>query len=756
VRGWVAATLSGVLAFSAAAGAVSLTTAPAVAAVDTTSVKPSPTTIAVADNHSAFLDASGRPWAFGDNTFGQLTDAVGAEGTAVPTLMSGLPAGVTGISIAPGDFATLVVGSDGRVYATGRNQSSSLTGVGQLDTLTPMTGLPPTVSAIDAASGTGRSIVLGDDGVLYGVGTAQVASLPGVPGSVTTLWPMTALPNGDVPASVYAGYHNFAVIAADGSVYGTGYNGSGQLTGTGPASSWTEFAGLPPGYVATSVALGVEHSAVLLGDGSLWSSGNNGFGQFGQVSAGSATPVQAPGVPGLVGISAYQATGHATMAVAADGTVYGAGYNAGGLGNLSSPVTSFTAVPEASPLGTVTEVALGGGHSLVRDSAGVIHATGAGNPAGGTKSTLALVVGQPLTATADAAIEGDPYVGEQLSANGATWAPAVGTSSWQWHRDGDPIAGADQATYTVTGADLGAALTVTETRSQVGFLAGTSTSAPTVTVTDPPLTSTGGAVAISGTATVGETISATSDIAWSAAPDAVTYQWMRGTTPVGAPTTAPQDRVLAAGDVGATITLVVRATKTGYVDGVATSNAVGPVAPGTFASTPQPWVSGPGRVGSTLTSTVPAATPSATTTTRTWLRDGVAIPGATGASYTLTRADAGRRVAVRVQVARAGYLTPAPTISSPVPVAAVNTKAPSFRGKAVVGRKLRASRGTWFGAGYTYSVQWLRNGKAIRGATAKTYVLTAKDMGKRISLRVVATKPGFATVRKVSAARTVS
>jgi hypothetical protein len=236
----------------------------------------------------------------------------------------------------------------------------------------------------------------------------------------------------------------------------------------------------------------------------------------------------------------------------------------------------------------------------------------------------------------------------------------------------------------------------------------------------------------------------------------VTYQWMRGASPVGAPTTAPQDRVLVAADLGATLTLVVRATRSGYVDGVVTSNALGPVAPGAFASTPTPAVSGTGRVGSRLTATVPASVPAATTTTRTWLRDGVAIPGANGPTYTLTRADAGRRVAVRVQVELAGYATPAPTTSSSVPVAAANTKRPSFRGAAEVGRKLRASRGTWFGAGYTYTVQWLRNGKAIRKATGRSYVLTARDEGTKISLRVVATKPGFPTVRRNSAARAVS
>ena len=111
---------------------------------------------------------------------------------------------------------------------------------------------------------------------------------------------------------------------------------------------------------------------------------------------------------------------------------------------------------------------------------------------------------------------------------------------------------------------------------------------------------------------------------------------------------------------------------------------------------------------------------------------------------------------MRVQVTRPGYTTPAPRTSATTAVAAVCAKAPVVRGRAEVGSKLKASRGTWFGAGYAYTFQWLRNGKAIKKAKAKTYVLTARDEGKRISVRVVATKPGFPTVRRDSAATKVS
>ena len=53
-----------------------------------------------------------------------------------------------------------------------------------------------------------------------------------------------------------------------------------------------------------------------------------------------------------------------------------------------------------------------------------------------------------------------------------------------------------------------------------------------------------------------------------------------------------------------------------------------------------------------------------------------------------------------------------------------------------VGATLTAKVGTWTPASATTSVQWLRNGTAISGATGTTYTLTAADAGKRVAARV--------------------
>ena len=57
-------------------------------------------------------------------------------------------------------------------------------------------------------------------------------------------------------------------------------------------------------------------------------------------------------------------------------------------------------------------------------------------------------------------VTGTPAVGETLTAQVSAWSPAA-SFSYQWTRDGSPISGATEATYTVVAADAGAEIAVT-------------------------------------------------------------------------------------------------------------------------------------------------------------------------------------------------------------------------------------------------------------------------------------------------------
>lgn len=72
--------------------------------------------------------------------------------------------------------------------------------------------------------------------------------------------------------------------------------------------------------------------------------------------------------------------------------------------------------------------------------------------------------------------------------------------------------------------------------------------------------------------------------------------------------------------------------------------------------------------------------------------------------------------------------------------APANTVAPAITGTTEVGETLTTTNGTWTGTpAPTFTRQWYRDGVAIAGATALTYVLVADDLGAMIDVVVTAT-----------------
>ena len=73
----------------------------------------------------------------------------------------------------------------------------------------------------------------------------------------------------------------------------------------------------------------------------------------------------------------------------------------------------------------------------------------------------------------------------------------------------------------------------------------------------------------------------------------------------------------------------------------------------------------------------------------------------------------------------------------------INGPLPEISGTATEGSTLTASAGSWSPSGVTLSYQWLRDGVIISGATKKSYTLTSKDVGHRITISVTGEKSGY-------------
>jgi hypothetical protein len=173
--------------------------------------------------------------------------------------------------------------------------------------------------------------------------------------------------------------------------------------------------------------------------------------------------------------------------------------------------------------------------------------------------------------------------------------------------------------------------------------------------------------------------------------------------------------------------------------------------PGPPVNQSVPALTGSARVGGTLIADPGAWTPAATSYRFTWLRDAVVIGTTTTATRTLTASDYGTRISVRVVASNeTGDSAPAESAqTSPVgPGALTMTAKPRITGPRRWDHTLTASYGSWSPAPATVGYQWLRDGRAIRGATRRTYAVPVGDFGHRLDVRVTLRRTGYATTSR--------
>lgn len=137
-------------------------------------------------------------------------------------------------------------------------------------------------------------------------------------------------------------------LAPDGSVWGIGLNANGSL-----GDGTVEYRPAPvrmqtvngPITGALDVACGNEHTAILMGNGTVWATGLNASGELGNGTTESqhkAVPVlTATGT--LSGITAIAAGASHTLAIGANGEVWAWGSNAAGQPGNSSTIKSTRA-----------------------------------------------------------------------------------------------------------------------------------------------------------------------------------------------------------------------------------------------------------------------------------------------------------------------------------------------------------------------------------------------------------------------------
>lgn len=219
-------------------------------------------------------------------------------------------------------------------------------------------------------------------------------------------------------------------------------------------------------------------------------------------------------------------------------------------------------------------------------------------------------------------VSGTAQVGGTLSAAPPVWNVDGVTTSYQWLRNGTPVIGRTAPTYAVGTDDAAANVSVRAVGKKTGYADGVLESAP-VTVSAGPAAVATEAPTITGTATVGNSLSA-SRISWTrnGAPVAVstTWQWLRDGQPIaGATSTVLR---LTTADAGRVVSVRASLPQAGYLTGTVTSGGVTVagtagtatnVAPRVVSTTPRP--SGRIRAGAAVKATFSERVTNVTTRT---------------------------------------------------------------------------------------------------------------------------------------------
>jgi alpha-tubulin suppressor-like RCC1 family protein len=257
--------------------------------------------------HSIALKNDGTVWTWGDNNAGQLGDGT-TLGTFVPVQVVG-PGGsgyLNGIAmVAGGDWHTIALKNDGTVWTWGYNNYGEL-----------------------------------GDGTTASSSTPVQVKGPGGSGFLTGI------------TAIAGGYLHTIALKDDGTVWTWGYNGYGELgNGTTTDSSVpiqvVGQGGL--GYLAGIVAIGggSSHTVALKNDGTVWTWGDNNYGELGDgTTTNRSAPVRVVGQGGsgfLSGITAISSGEFHIIALKDDGTVWTWGRNE--YGQLGDGTTTSTSTP---------------------------------------------------------------------------------------------------------------------------------------------------------------------------------------------------------------------------------------------------------------------------------------------------------------------------------------------------------------------------------------------------------------------------
>lgn len=237
---------------------------------------------------------------------------------------------------------------------------------------------------------------------------------------------------------------------------------------------------------------------------------------------------------------------------------------------------------------------------------------------------------------------------------------------------------------------------------------------------------------------------------WVPSDATVTYQWTADGTPI--PGATESTYLIPPEQVGKEVEVRVTATAAdGTPLGTRASNNIADIYPAPMSSG-APVIAGTPTQWNTLSVNTGTWSPTPSSMSYQWLRDGKKIKGATGPAFIVRTKDRGHKISVRVTGRLLGYTTVTRTSAKVKIIKGFTSTAVTVTGTPSVGGVLSGSLSSASPAPSGTRYQWYADGRPIAGATSASFTLTAEQAGTSVTLAITASRSGYATTEVRSAA----
>ena len=294
--------------------------------------------------YSTGIKTDGTLWVWGNNEFVQLGTNDNNTITRY-TPVTTFAGGNNWKQVSSLGYHTAAIKTDGSLWIWGNGGSGVLGNNNTTNRSTPVTTFTGGNNWKSVSATGGHTLAIKTDGSLWGWGNFDGGRLGNGENNGSSVVPITIFGGGSGWKSVSAAYPS-AAIKADGSLWTWGQNEFGQLGINASGNRNTPVTTFAGGNNWKQVAVGGGHITAIKTDGSLWTWGYNNNGQLGINASGNRTTPVTTFAGGNNWKSVFAGDQH-TAAIKTDGTLWVWGKNGyRQLGdktdiNRSTPVTTF-------------------------------------------------------------------------------------------------------------------------------------------------------------------------------------------------------------------------------------------------------------------------------------------------------------------------------------------------------------------------------------------------------------------------------